>query len=51
MVFKEYPKELVELEKIYKPYLKDLRLKKDAPKEAIEALEKAKKYCLNMVNN
>ena len=46
MVFKEYPKELVELEKIYKPYLKDLRLKKDAPKEAIEALEKAKKILL-----
>lgn len=43
MVFKEYPKELIELEKIYKPYLENAKLKKDAPKEAIEALEKTKK--------
>lgn len=46
MVFKKYPQELVELEKIYKPYLINLQLSKDAPKEAVEALEKAKKILM-----
>ena len=48
MVFKEYPKELVELEKIYDPYMEKCHLREDAPKEAIEALEKAKKIAFEM---
>ena len=44
MVFREYPKELKELEAIFEPYMEKCHLREDAPKEAKEALEKAKKY-------
>ena len=33
------PEEMKRLERIYTPYLDGVRLKKDAPKEAIEAYE------------
>ena len=46
MVFKKYPKELEELEKIYDPYMEKCHLREDAPKEALEALEKAKEIML-----
>ncbi len=48
MVFKEYPKELEKLEKIYEPYMEYCHLRADAPKEAKEALEKAKKIAFEM---
>ena len=48
MIFREYPKELKELEAIFEPYMENYRLRKDAPKEAKEAFEKAKKYVFEM---
>ena len=44
MIFKELPKELADLEKIYGPYLEQCH----SPKEAVEALEKAKKIVSEM---
>ena len=46
MVFRELPKELADLRKIYGPYMEKCHLREDAPKEAIEALEKAKEIML-----
>ncbi|MDD7058274.1 MAG: hypothetical protein PUI03_04580 [Erysipelotrichaceae bacterium] len=48
MIFKELPKELADLEKIYGPYLEQCHLREDAPKEAVEALEKARKLASEM---
>lgn len=48
MIFKEYPKELSDLMKVYKPYIEGCHLREDAPEEAKEAYEKAKKYVLEM---
>ena len=48
MKFIEYPKELADLMKIYEPYVEKCHLREDAPKEAKEALEKAKKYVFEM---
>ena len=43
MVISEYPKEIQELMAIYEPYLVGCHLE-NAPQEAIEALEKVKKW-------
>ena len=48
MRFIEYPKELSDLMKVYKPYIEGCHLREDAPKEAKEAYEKAKKFCLEL---
>ena len=48
MIFKEYPKELSDLMKVYEPYLEECHLREDSPKEAVEALEKAKKFVSEM---
>ena len=48
MIFKELPKELADLEKIYGPYVEQCHLKETAHKEAVEALEKAKKIVSEM---
>ena len=48
MIFKELPKELADLEKIYGPYVEKCHLKENSPKEAVEALEKAKKIVSEM---
>lgn len=51
MIFKELPKELADLEKIYGPYVEQCHLKDTAPKEAVESLEKAKKLFRRWVSN
>ena len=48
MIFKELPKELADLEKIYGLYVEKCHLKENAPKEAVEALEKARKIVSEM---
>lgn len=49
MVIREYPKEIKELMKIYEPYahrIHDGKLE-NAPRKAIEAFEKVKKWSVN----
>lgn len=42
-MLRELPKEIQELEKIYEPYIVGCHLE-NAPKEALEAFEKVKKW-------
>lgn len=46
MVIREYPEEIKKLMAIYEPYSNRIKdgVLKDAPPEAIEALEKVKKW-------
>jgi hypothetical protein len=39
-----YPKEIKKLMDIYEPYMEGCHLVEDAPQEAVEALEKVKKW-------
>lgn len=49
MVLLEFPKEILELMEIYKPYMeRHGNLSKDAPKEAVEARKTVKKWAFEL---
>jgi hypothetical protein len=49
VVLLEFPKEILELMEIYKPYMeRHGNLSKDAPKEAVEARKTVKKWAFEL---